>query len=151
MIPSDTWMHSSDASAAQQCCERPLHSALTNVVLPHLLQFVHSQLLLLQAPQHDGAQVGELPEGVGEVPQPLVDHLAQGEQSTGHERPALPQSDLKQGPHDPSSVLWATEKHQQRFHIAQHPSSRVTKSGRAAPRGHMVVLLAVIGSADNVM
>lgn len=131
-----------------------LWAALTNVILPHLLQFVHSQLLLLQALQHDGAQVGELPEGVGRVPQPLVDHLAQGEQSTGHKRPALPQSDLKQGPHDPSSVLWVTAgKTSARGstlhgaaggHIAQHRSPRVTKSRRAAPRGHMVVLLAVI-------
>lgn len=83
-------------------------TALTNVILPHLLEFVHSQLLLLQAVQHDGAQVGELSEGVGRAPQPLVDHLAQGEQSMGHSRPALPQSDLKQGPHDASSVLWVT-------------------------------------------
>lgn len=77
----------------------------TDLILPHLLQFVHSELLLLQAVQYNMAQVGELAERVGEAPQPLVDHLTEGEQSVGHGWPALPQSNLKQSPDDPSSIL----------------------------------------------
>lgn len=51
------------------------------------------------------AQVGELPKRVGKAPQPPVDHLAEVEQSVGHGRPALPQSNLKQSSDNPSSIL----------------------------------------------
>ena len=77
----------------------------TNLILSHLLQFVHSELLLLQAVQHNVTQVGELAERVGKAPQPLVNHLTQGEKSVGHGRPPLPQSNLKQRPDDSSSIL----------------------------------------------
>lgn len=77
----------------------------TDLVLPHLLQLVHRELLLLQAVEHDVAQAGELAERVGKAPQPLVDHLAEGEEPIGHRRPALPQGDLEQGPDDPGRVL----------------------------------------------
>ena len=78
----------------------------TDLILPHFLQLVHGELLLLQAVQDQVAEVGELTEGVGEAPQPLVDHLTEGEQAVGHGRPPLPQSDLKQSPDDTSRVLW---------------------------------------------
>ncbi|TNN71057.1 hypothetical protein EYF80_018718 [Liparis tanakae] len=47
-------------------------------VVQHLL---HSELLLLQAVQHNVAQVVELAERVDKAPQALIDHLAEGEQS----------------------------------------------------------------------
>lgn len=77
----------------------------TDFVLPHFLQFVHWELLLLQTVKHDVAQAGELAEWVGESPQPLVDDLAEGEEPIGHRRPPLPQGDLEQSSDDPGRVL----------------------------------------------
>lgn len=77
----------------------------TDLILPHFLEFVHSELLLFQAVQDNMAQVGELAKRVGKAPQPLVNHLTEREQSVSHGRPTLPQSNLKQSPDDPSSIL----------------------------------------------
>lgn len=80
-------------------------SVFTNLILPHFLQFVHCESLLLQTVQYNVAQVGKLAERVGEAPQPLVNHFTEGEQSVGHTRPPLPESNLEQSPNNPSGVL----------------------------------------------
>lgn len=77
----------------------------TDLVLPHFLQLVNWELLLLQTVENDVAQAGELAERVGEAPQPLVYHLAEGEEPIRHRRPPLPQGDLEQSPDDPGRVL----------------------------------------------
>lgn len=85
-----------------------LFRLFTDFILSHVLQFVHRELLLLQAIQHMVTQVGELAQRVGEAPQTLVNHFAESEESVGHGRPSLPQSDLKQRPDNSSSILRQT-------------------------------------------
>lgn len=61
----------------------------TNLIFSHFLQLVHAELLLLQAVQYNVVQAGELAQRMGKAPQPLVNHLTEGEQSVGHGRPPL--------------------------------------------------------------
>ncbi len=77
----------------------------TDLIFAHVFEFVHREVPLLHSGQHWRGQCTELPQRVSPAPQTLVNHFTQVQQAVGHGRPALPQSDLKQSPHDTSSIL----------------------------------------------